>query len=57
MMPLDISVEKAAVKSKGHDVGIGGSLYSDALGDAGSIEGTYIGMYNHNVKTIVGSLK
>ncbi len=46
-----------AVKSKGHEITIGGTLYSDALGDTGTVEGTYIGMYKHNVKTIVDSLQ
>jgi len=46
-----------AVKAKGKEVVIGGTLYSDALGDAGTVEGTYIGMYKHNVKTIVSALK
>lgn len=46
-----------AVKSKGKEVVIGGTLFSDALGSAGTVEGTYLGMYRHNVKTIVGSLK
>jgi len=45
-----------AVKSKGHQIEIGGTLFSDALGDFGTIEGTYIGMYKHNVKTIISSL-
>ncbi len=46
-----------AVKSKGHEIEIGGTLFSDALGDFGTIEGTYIGMYIHNVKTIISSLQ
>ena len=46
-----------AVKAKGKEVVIGGTLYSDALGSAGTKEGTYIGMYKHNVKIIVSSLK
>jgi manganese/zinc/iron transport system substrate-binding protein len=46
-----------AVKSKGHQIEIGGTLFSDALGDFGTIEGTYIGMYKHNVKTIISSLQ
>jgi manganese/zinc/iron transport system substrate-binding protein len=46
-----------AVKSKGHDIVIGGTLFSDALGDFGTVEGTYIGMYMHNVKTIIRSLQ
>lgn len=52
-----IEALEAAVKAKGHEVVIGGSLYSDALGDAGTIEGTYIGMFTYNVNTIVNSLK
>ena len=52
-----IEALQAAVKSKGHEVTIGGTLYSDALGDAGTIEGTYIGMFEYNVNTIVNALK
>ncbi len=52
-----IEALQAAVKSKNHEVAIGGTLYSDALGDAGTIEGTYIGMYKYNVQTIVNALK
>lgn len=52
-----IEALQAAVKSKGHDVKIGGTLYSDALGNAGTVEGTYIGMFKYNVNTIVNALK
>ena len=52
-----IEALQAAVKSKGFDVKIGGSLYSDALGNAGTKEGTYIGMFQYNVNTIVSELK
>jgi manganese/zinc/iron transport system substrate-binding protein len=52
-----IEALKAAVKSKGHDVEIGGTLFSDALGNAGTVEGTYIGMFEYNVNTIVNALK
>lgn len=51
-----IEALQQAVKSKDHDVKIGGTLYSDALGDAGTIEGTYVGMYRYNIKTIVSAL-
>ena len=47
---------KAAVKSKGFDVKIGGELYSDAMGNEGTPEGTYIGMVRHNIDTIVTAL-
>ena len=52
-----IEALEAAVKSKGHEVIIGGTLYSDALGNAGTVEGTYIGMFEYNVNTIVNALK
>ncbi len=47
----------AGCKEKGHDVTIGGSLYSDAMGEWGSKEGNYIGMFEYNVNTIVKGLK
>lgn len=43
-------------KNKGHDVALGGSLYSDAMGKEGSYEGTYIGMMDHNLRTITKAL-
>ena len=52
-----IEALQAAVKSKNHEVVIGGTLYSDALGNAGTKEGTYTGMFGYNVKTIVEALK
>lgn len=44
-------------KSRGHDVVLGGELFSDAMGKEGTPEGTYIGMIEHNVDTIVKALK
>ncbi len=44
-------------KKKGHTVSIGGELFSDAMGEEGTEEGTYIGMYRHNIDTIVSALK
>jgi manganese/zinc/iron transport system substrate-binding protein len=44
-------------KARGHAVNIGGELFSDAMGQAGTLEGTYIGMVRHNVNTIVKALK
>ena len=52
-----IEALQAAVLSKNHEVIIGGSLFSDALGDKGSVEGTYVGMFQYNVNTIVNALK
>lgn len=47
---------QAACREKGHEVKIGGQLYSDAMGAAGTDAGTYFGMVRHNVETIVSSL-
>ncbi|MCA0172424.1 metal ABC transporter solute-binding protein, Zn/Mn family [Bacillus sp. RAR_GA_16] len=44
-------------REKGHEVKIGGELYSDAMGEKGSPEGTYTGMYRHNIETIAKALK
>lgn len=43
-------IEGAA--AQGHEVTIGGSLFSDAMGVDGTYEGTYLGMIDHNVTTI-----
>jgi manganese/zinc/iron transport system substrate-binding protein len=42
--------------ARGHRVKIGGELFSDAMGKAGTYEGTYIGMIDHNVTTITRAL-
>ncbi|WP_299821544.1 zinc ABC transporter substrate-binding protein [uncultured Pontibacter sp.] len=55
--PKAIEAVVIGSEQKGHKVTIGGTLYSDALGEAGTPEGTYIGMVRHNVNTIVSSLK
>ncbi len=44
-------------KADGHNVIIGGELFSDAMGERGTPEGTYLGMVRHNVNTIVNALK
>lgn len=43
-------------KSDGVPVELGGELFSDAMGEPGTEEGTYIGMYRHNVNTIYEAL-
>ena len=43
-------------RQKGHAVRIGGNLFSDAMGAAGTPEGTYIGMVQSNVRTLIQSL-
>jgi len=42
--------------AQGHRVSLGGELYSDAMGSAGTYEGTYIGMLDHNITTIARAL-
>lgn len=61
---IESSVPKKAIeavmegaKEKGHEMEIGGELFSDAMGQEGTEEGTYIGMVRHNVDTIVKALK
>ena len=54
--PRMIQAVEEAVQARGFDVGIGGSLFSDAMGDPGTPEGTYVGMVRHNVDTIVDGL-
>jgi manganese/zinc/iron transport system substrate-binding protein len=46
----------AGARARGSDVAIGGKLYSDAMGDEGTHEGTYVGMIDHNVTTIARAL-
>lgn len=47
-------IEGAA--AKGHDVKIGGELFSDAMGEPGTYEGTYLGMIDHNATLISDAL-
>lgn len=42
--------------SQGHEVAIGGELFSDAMGEPGTYEGTYLGMIDHNATVIARSL-
>ncbi len=46
----------AGAQAQNHSVIIGGELFSDAMGDEGTYEGTYIGMIDHNVTTIARAL-
>lgn len=43
-------------KSRGHDVKVGGELFSDAMGEEGTYEGSYVGMLDHNITTVVHAL-
>jgi manganese/zinc/iron transport system substrate-binding protein len=55
--PRYIEALREAVRARGYNVEIGGDLFSDAMGDPGTPEGTYIGMVRHNIDTIVTALK
>jgi manganese/zinc/iron transport system substrate-binding protein len=52
----NIEALQQAVESRGFKVEIGGELFSDALGNPGTSEGTYLGMFKHNMDTVVGAL-
>lgn len=52
-----IEAVQAACRARGHEVAIGGQLFSDAMGAAGTPEGTYPGMVRANVNTIVEALR
>ncbi len=61
---IETSISERSIKAvvegcrqRGHQVIIGGSLFSDALGDYQTPEGTYIGMVNANVITITKALQ
>ncbi len=60
---VESSVSEKSVKAliegaaaRGHKVVIGGELFSDAMGEAGTYEGTYLGMIDHNVTLITRAL-
>lgn len=52
-----IEAVQAAVRAKGFEIEIGGSLFADAMGTPGTPEGTYIGLMRHNIDTIVNALR
>jgi manganese/zinc/iron transport system substrate-binding protein len=47
-------IEGAA--AQGHRVEVGGELFSDAMGEPGTYEGTYLGMIDHNATVISRAL-
>ncbi|CAM3637557.1 MULTISPECIES: metal ABC transporter solute-binding protein, Zn/Mn family [Halomonas] len=54
--PRTIQAVIDAARQRGHEVAIGGELYSDAMGDANTADGTYIGMIYANTRHIVEAL-
>lgn len=55
--PKAIEAVVVGSRQKDHNVRVGGTLYSDALGAAGTPAGTYAGMVKYNVDKIVSALK
>lgn len=60
---VETSVNDSAIQAvvegaqaAGMEVDLGGELFSDAMGEEDTEEGTYIGMYKHNVDTIYEAL-
>lgn len=51
-----VQAVQEAVAARGFDVRIGGELFSDAMGNPGTPEGSYVGMVTHNIDTIVNAL-
>ena len=47
----------AAAEQRGQEVSVGGELFSDAAGDEGTPDGTYIGMVRANIETISEALR
>jgi manganese/zinc/iron transport system substrate-binding protein len=54
--PRAIHAVQCATRARGFEVVIGPELFSDALGNSGTPEGTYVGMIKHNIDAIVGAL-
>ncbi len=60
---IESSINQSSIRAvidgaskEGLEVTLGGELFSDAMGAKGTEEGTYLGMYHHNVNTIYKSL-
>ena len=54
--PRTIEALVTEVTSMGHDVRIGGTLFSDSLGELNTAEGTYIGMLRANTLQVTNAL-
>ncbi len=54
--PKNMEALIEGAKSRGHDVRIGGELFSDAMGSEGTYEGSYYGMLDHNLTIVAKAL-
>jgi manganese/zinc/iron transport system substrate-binding protein len=52
----NIAAVQAAVRARGFETRIGGSLFSDSLGSPGTPAESYVGTVRHNIDTIVSAL-
>ncbi|MDA7502170.1 zinc ABC transporter substrate-binding protein [Chitinophagales bacterium] len=54
--PKNMNAVIEGCRQKGFEVRLGGPLFSDAMGAEGTPEGEYVGMIEHNLRTIVKGL-
>lgn len=54
--PQTIEAVLESAASKGQEARVGGELFADSAGDSGTPEGTYLGMFRHNVDAIADGL-
>jgi manganese/zinc/iron transport system substrate-binding protein len=54
--PRAVAALTEAVAAQGGSVAIGPELYSDAMGDPATPEGSYVGMIRHNALAIISAL-
>jgi len=50
--PKSLQSMLEGVRSRGHELRVGGQLFADAMGPAGTYQGSYLGMMDHNFTTI-----
>ena len=54
--PRTIEAVRSAARDRGFEVALGGALFSDAFGETGTPEGSYVGMIVSNTRTITEAL-
>lgn len=56
LSPRTVTAVLEAASAIGHQATVGGTLFSDAMGDPGTAQGTYLGMIHANTVAIVAAL-
>ena len=56
LSPRNLQAVLEGAAARGSEITIGGELFSDATGPAGTYEGTYLGMIDHNATVIARAL-